>query len=442
MQLLFSMLDDLKASCAEGKEYSSFSSLVRGIDIRTNIILKALDFDPSDRPHAILFNKGEEERLAEAKRVNQQMEENPAIALPQVITAYCRSIGNLVREELLAFATDFQAGPTFRFTISFSSFASVWASDKQETENQRIQKKLQQMANAGYRFGNSKRKEHIILDCDENRLLLENFCKEHFGAEPWEIHSHHGVIRKLDMSIKYTDFTPAAPDKKQEEPDTGLMTADEAIQLAKLVSDVKFALSSYQMMKDSGSGNLPLGCVQSYVYHMEQITRVHASIWEKKEKEYQDSRKKNQEIRDLQESVGSRAVTVLQDKIHNMLSDGVSCLNALANKLGFYADSLTLGDYGLIRFVFSPNSMLFHPLDIQLDGIMLERDSCFYVKDTDENRKKILQTVQQYVPHAELESYGVHLYQGMYHLRDLSFCTQDSSDFCGILEIPIPNEDT
>lgn len=335
MKNLTTLVNQLQNFCVAGTDLRQVESIVQAIDICGKSILSALGFAPSVVSHVALFQKQADERLNDVQEVISSVGNAPESAIPYVINAYCASIRKTVGRDLLAFATDFSAGLNLRFRVSFSSFANSFSSTHQDTEKRRIQIRLQEMRDEGYVLELSKRKKHVLTDCDKNRNLLRSYCLKTFGVEPLEIRTHRNSIRDLDMVVHYDKYIPTPKIPEEPPASSQILTADNAIRLSKAISDVKFATASYPMMEEAGDGNLLLSCLQEQVYEIECITGIHGNIWEEREKEIMDVRRKNQQIRAVEEKLQRVATDELAPRIRDIIREAKEKMEDLACQMGF-----------------------------------------------------------------------------------------------------------
>lgn len=435
MQILMDLVEQLQDFCSEGTDLHQFDSIVQRIDARTRIILNTLQFDPSAVPHIELFPKSEDERLKSIQEVKSLTHSFPEAALPYLVNAYCRSIHGIVKNDLLAFATDFSAGITFRFNVSFSSFALNFSSLHQETELKRIQARLDVMRNDGYVIEQDKREKYILKDCDTNRNLLRAYCLKIFGSEPCRISAHGGFIDKLSMVMQYEKYIPVLEKPDEPQVKSTHLTADNVIRLKKAILDVKFALSTYATMSECGNGNLLLSCLRGHIYEIENVTGVHSDIWDERENEVVEIRKKNMQIRTIEEEMQSTSIEILVPKMRSLIEKMSDNMDKLACKMGLYLDKFVLQEYGQISIKLLPDCMICGPSEITLDGKVMEDAGEFCVYSTKENLEKILKTVQTVAPSAEIESYEVKPYHGYECLQRIHIKTSDSLDMLRILQM-------
>lgn len=439
MQILMNIFDEIEKLCVEGTNLKKFDFPVHMLDIRGKIILQALSYDPKVVPHIPLFNKMEDERLKEILQIAAAATESPEAATPYVINAYCRSIGEDVSRDLLAFATDFSASRTLKFRIAFSSFALSFSSMHQDSEKKRVQARLQAMEEEGFVIGKSKRKEHVLMDCDENRRLLRNYCREKFGTEPWEILSHDGYLRDITVVMQYDRYLPVFREKEQATASNQL-TADDVIRLKKAIADARNAMATYYELSKIGDGNIVLACLYGELYEIESITNVRADIWEEQEKEVADTRAKNQRIRSIEDEIQRDVMPRVVPHLRDWIGQVTNNTENFAKKMGLWLDQLILLEHNCIDLIFSNNNLQCEEPEIRLDGKMADRGCEFYVFNTPENVKTILDTVQSILPSAELESYEVKQYQDFQYIRKLHIRTGDPSDMMRILQMKIADE--
>lgn len=301
MQITYDLLKNMAQMLDKETDKSAYTELVTALDARTKLLLESLGYDP-EHERIPLFKQTDEERLAAAKKDDMEMLACPIIGLPYAVTAISDAINKDVRQDLLAFATDFEYKGLLSFRISFRVFGpNMLASSLNQVSGEKEgMAKLEELADQGYVFEKEKGYNgYALLDYPKNRELVTAYCKERFGAEWIEISTVKDKIDEVFVRMDPSSYKFPAQAPAVEDENLSTITPDEMVRLKKAVSNYQFALSGYKQMSNNGSGNVVLCVISSYMYEIEQIIEVHASIWEMKEMEYSKSRAINGEIHNI-----------------------------------------------------------------------------------------------------------------------------------------------
>ena len=441
-QEIFVILHYLERLSAEEKNLAAYEYPVRMLDNRCQVLLRTLNFNPAALSHIPLFEKQEDERLRDIREIAELSKKNPEAAIPYAITAYCESISKRVDEDLLAFATDYKAAYNLQFRISFSSFAASFSSTERASEQKRIDKRLQEMEEAGFVIKPSRRKDHTLVDCDVNRRLLQEYCEETFGRGPFEICTYKGIIQELCMSVQYDEYTPALKKEKPDVIPSKTLTADGVICLKKEISDARSALASYDAMNRIGSGNTVLACLRGCVKQIETVTGIHCSIWQEVETEVAETRSKNQQIRAIEKTIQESVTPKLIPHMREIFAKAEKNLVLLVESMGLYLHDFHLLQYGHMNIVLSRSCTVFRKPKIKLDGYSEDRGCDFYVFNTMKNMNTIMETVKSILPSASLDSYEAKTYAGAQYISEIHILTSDSMDFLRLLQMePVGDEE-
>ena len=443
LQEILVLLNWLEQVGVVGASSSVLEYPVRMLDNHCQILLRTLAFDPSDTPHFSLFKKGEDERLRDIQGIAELSKKNPEAAVPYAIIAYCESISKRIAEDLLAFATDFKAARNLQFRISFSSFAASFSSTERDSEQKRIEKRLQEMEKAGFVIKPSRRKEHTLVDCDANRRFLREYCEKTFGREPFEICTYKGTIQELRMSVQYDEYAPALKKEKPDVVPSKTLSADGVICLKKEISNARSALASYDAMNRIGSGNTVLACLRGCVKQIETVTSIHSTIWQEIETEVAETRSKNQQIRAIEKTIQESVTPKLIPQVREIFAKAEKNLESLVESMGFYLHDFHLLQYGHMDIVLSRSCTVFREPKIKLDGYSEDRDCDFYVFNTMKNMNTIMEAVKSIIPSASLDSYKAKTYAGAQYISEIHILTSDPMDFLRMLQMePVSDKET
>ena len=416
---------------------SAYTELVTALDARTKLLLESLGYDP-EHERIPLFKQTDEERLAAAKKDDMEMLACPIIGLPYAVTAISDAINKDVRQDLLAFATDFEYKGLLSFRISFRVFGpNMLASSLNQVSGEKEgMAKLEELADQGYVFEKEKGYNgYALLDYPKNRELVTAYCKERFGAEWIEISTVKDKIDEVFVRMDPSSYKFPAQAPAVEDENLSTITPDEMVRLKKAVSNYQFALSGYKQMSNNGSGNVVLCVISSYMYEIEQIIEVHASIWEMKEMEYSKSRAINGEIHNIREGIKTNAMKAFQVSGRDFYRLAEKCLSIHVKPLGLYLDEFKLMEHELIQMTLSHSSTLFRQVSFILDGQKDPYDDrAFYAYDSQKNIDTINRHLQEVMPGCEVDSFEVNIRNGARVLWRVTISCRRPSDLKSLIE--------
>lgn len=437
MQIIYDLLKNMAQMLDKETDKSAYAELVTALDTRTKLLLESLGYDP-EHERIPLFKQTDEERLAAAKKDDMEMLACPIIGLPYAVTAISDAISKDVRQDLLAFATDFEYKGLLSFRISFRGFGPhmLASSLNQVSGEEEGMAKLEEMADQGYVFKKEKNYNgYALLDFAKNRELVTAYCKEHFGAEWIEISTVKDKIDELLVRMDPSSYKSPAQAPAVEDENLSTITPDEMVRLKKAVSNYQFALPGYKQMSNNGSGNVVLCVISSYMYEIEQITEVHASIWEMKEMEYSKSRAINGEIHNIREGIKTNAMKAFQVSGRDFYRLAEKCLSIHVKPLGLYLDEFKLMEHELIQMTLSHSSTLFRQVSFILDGQKDPYDDrVFYAYDSQKNIDTINRHLQEVMPGCEIDKFEVNIRNGVRILWSVTISCRRPSDLKSLIE--------
>lgn len=432
MDLIIKILDSLSEKLNGETKKADYADAIISLDARTKLMLDTLGYNPKDGIIP-LFRETDEVRLNTAKQDAANMEANPIMALPYAVAALSDSIGDQVRNDLLAFATDFELSGCLSFRVSFANFGPhMLRSSYNEVSGQKAgEVQLEKMLGQGFIVQNKeRRREGIALaDCDINRKLLAAYCEEHFGDKTPEMRTGYGEILDLQVRVDPRDCKFNQKPENPAIPPANTLTPDELPRVKKAINDYKFALGSYQAMASIGSGNTTLGVMASYMYEIEQIFGLHGAIWEQKEAQHAKSRAINQEIRAVGEGMYVRAVEIFQEQARELFGTATKKLETLVEPLGLYPLGFKLLNYGTFEFNLVPS-----PFALYGKEILLKHDTdpadCkeFYPCDNEENIDTILDHIHDIMSGCELERMEVAFREGRKSIKSVIMRSNKAND--------------
>lgn len=437
MQIIYDLLKNMAQMLDKETDKSAYAELVTALDTRTKLLLESLGYDP-EHERIPLFKQTDEERLAAAKKDDMEMLACPIIGLPYAVTAISDAISKDVRQDLLAFATDFEYKGLLSFRISFRGFGPhmLASSLNQVSGEKEGMAKLEELADQGYVFEKEKGYNgYALLDYPKNRELVTAYCKERFGAEWIEISTVKDKIDEVFVRMDPSSYKFPAQAPAVEDENLSTITPDEMVRLKKAVSNYQFALPGYKQMSDNGSGNVVLCVISSYMYEIEQITEVHASIWEMKEMEYSKSRAINGEIHNIREGIKTNAMKAFQVSGRDFYRLAEKCLSIHVKPLGLYLDEFKLMEHELIQMTLSHSSTLFRQVSFILDGQKDPYDDrAFYAYDSQKNIDTINRHLQEVMPGCEVDSFEVNIRNGARVLWRVTISCRRPSDLKSLIE--------
>ena len=437
MQITYDLLKNMAQMLDKETDKSAYTELVTALDARTKLLLESLGYDP-EHERIPLFKQTDEERLAAAKKDDMEMLACPIIGLPYAVTAISDAISKDVRQDLLAFATDFEYKGLLSFRISFRVFGpNMLASSLNQVSGEKEgMAKLEELADQGYVFEKEKGYNgYALLDYPKNRELVTAYCKERFGAEWIEISTVKDKIDEVFVRMDPSSYKFPAQAPAVEDENLSTITPDEMVRLKKAVSNYQFALSGYKQMSNNGSGNVVLCVISSYMYEIEQIIEVHASIWEMKEMEYSKSRAINGEIHNIREGIKTNAMKAFQVSGRDFYRLAEKCLSIHVKPLGLYLDEFKLMEHELIQMTLSHSSTLFRQVSFILDGQKDPYDDrAFYAYDSQKNIDTINRHLQEVMPGCEVDSFEVNIRNGARVLWRVTISCRRPSDLKSLIE--------
>ena len=437
MQITYDLLKNMAQMLDKETDKSAYTELVTALDARTKLLLESLGYDP-EHERIPLFKQTDEERLAAAKKDDMEMLACPIIGLPYAVTAISDAINKDVRQDLLAFATDFEYKGLLSFRISFRVFGpNMLASSLNQVSGEKEgMAKLEELADQGYVFEKEKGYNgYALLDYPKNRELVTAYCKERFGAEWIEISTVKDKIDEVFVRMDPSSYKFPAQAPAVEDENLSTITPDEMVRLKKAVSNYQFALSGYKQMSNNGSGNVVLCVISSYMYEIEQIIEVHASIWEMKEMEYSKSRAINGEIHNIREGIKTNAMKAFQVSGRDFYRLAEKCLSIHVKPLGLYLDEFKLIGHELIQMTLAHSSMLVRHTSFILDGQKDPYDDrAFYAYDSQKNIDTINRHLQEVMPGCEVDSFEVNIRNGARVLWRVTISCRRPSDLKSLIE--------
>lgn len=439
MKVMIELLNELYDFAVTGTPYEAMRSKVEDIDLRCRAILEHCKFDPAKVKTTQLFTLSDEQRNSDAKALADRVKNDPESAVGEVVKVYCDTIQRLVRDDLLAFATDFEAGSRLKFKISFHSFAINFFSTKPDSTAEKIRAKLLEFQEQGIQIGH-RRNHHIFVDCERNREFLVEYCKKTFGTEPWEIHTHQGEVWTVVVSMDYAKLLPT-PEVEQPEPEGDALTGDEAASMLQAVKQAKSTLSSYHMMAEAGSGDLLLSVFRGYICDIEKLSHIHCALFQESEARHKAARTMNQETWRIGENIGYTAAVELQPKLGRLLSELESHLSAVVTKDTYFVSKFTLCDNNVGFISLLPNAMVYKEPETELEGEYDKNNAMFYVANTEANLNRIIAHLSVYLPSLSLISYEVRPRNGKFTIHGLEFSFGNPSELGNLKTVPIPSMD-
>lgn len=439
MDLIIKMLDNLSEKLNGETNKADYADAITSLDARTKLMLDTLGYDP-EKGIIPLFRETDEARLRTAKQDAANMEANPITALPYAVAALSDSIGDQVRNDLLAFATDFEYAGCLSFRISLMSFGPhMLRSTYNEVSGQEAgEAQLKKMLTQGYVVQDKKRSREgmALVDCEANRKLLAAYCAEHFGDKIPEMRTGYGEILDLQVRIDPADCKFNQKPKEPSPLPADTLTPDELPRVKKAISDYKFALASHQAMANAGSGNTTLAVMSSYMYELEQIFGVHGVIWEQKEAQHAKSRTINQEIRAVGEGMYARAVEIFREQARELFGTATRKLEALTEPLGLYPLDFKLLNYGAFEFRLVPSPFALYDKEILLKNDADPNDCReFYPCDSEENVDIILDHIHDIMSSCELERMEVGFREGRRSIKSAIMRSNKASDLKRLFDL-------
>lgn len=401
-------LDDM---LAEGVEKAALADPILALDAQMDNLLTALGYDPSKNKKVDLFRETDKTRLAMAKQDAVDMVANPVIAIPYAVAAMVDTIQERVRNELLAFATDFVfTGSLLRFRISFASFGPNMLQTS-DTHVSGLEEGKKQMEKLKIRYiveKKAKGEGYLLPGNQRNILLLKKYCQK-FGCKEPSFYIARGMIRNVEVSFACENFElPAKRPEPKPESKSPVITPDELAKLKKTLANIKFALGSHKSMAEIGSENILLSVLESYAYELEQTTGAHGCIWTRKEAEHTGPRAINREIRAVQWQMYSGAVDIIRKQGRKLYAAAYDKLQELTKPMGLYPLEFKFLPWGSIQIELVRSEFILPEDDIILEWDTESKDpDYFQPSDSQKNIELILEQMHTALPSCELQKFDV-----------------------------------
>ena len=327
MQILMEIVNALQNVCAPGVSKKEIANLILVLDLRGQKVLRTFGFDSK------AF-------YSEKMKNNPDSVPSSQPLLFQAIDAYCESISNEVRRDLLAVASDFSAKKSFYFKISFSDFANNLTIGCGKEEAAQTKARIQEMEKEGYVIQKDI-SSFRLLDCDANRIRISKYCEKTFGSKPQHIISTRDFIDEIEMCLEYTRYKPSLvipsmtqlPADSCSDTQTDFFTDEEIRRLRELTSSIKSILTDYVREVMYKRGPLALSNLYTYLYELEVLTGTHISIWKEWEKElnaYKERQKTLVAEKKIQEAEISKFASEMRlfiNDVEDLFGDEIYDLN-------------------------------------------------------------------------------------------------------------------
>lgn len=439
MEDMLKTLAELDNMLTEGVEKAVLAAPILALDAQMDGLLTALGYDPSKNKKVALFRETDKTRLAMAKQDAADMEEYPIIAIPYAVAAMVDTIQERVRNELLAFATDFVfTGSRLRFRISFASFGPnmLQTSDNHVSGLGEGKKQMEKLKTRYVVEKKAKGEGYLLPGNQRNILLLKKYCQK-FGCNEPSFYIVRGMIRNVEASCACENFVlPAERPKPKPESKSPVITPDELAKLKKTLTNIKFALGSYKSMAEIGSGNILLSVLEGYVYELEQTTGAHGHIWTRKEAEHAGPRAINREIRDVQWQMYGGAVDIVRKQGRKLYAAAYDKLQELTKPLGLFPLEFKFLPYGGIQIELVRSEFILPQDDIILEWDTESKDpDYFQPSDSQKNIELILEQMHMALPSCELQKFDVGYDGEVRTLRTLCLLVRNPGDLKRLMAI-------
>lgn len=439
MEDVLKTLTELDDMLAKGVEKAVLAVPVLALDAQMDGLLTALGYDPGKNEKVALFRETDKTRLAMAKQDAVDIEANPIIAIPYAVAAMVDTVQERVRNELLAFATDFVfTGSLLRFRISFASFGPnmLQTSDTHVSGLEEGKKRMEKLKTRYMVEKKAKGEGYLLPGNPRNILLLKKYCQK-FGCKEPSFYIVRGMIRNVEVGCACENFElPAVRPEPKPENKSPVITPDELVKLKKTLENIKFALASHKSMAETGSGNILLSVLESHVYEFEQTTGAHGRIWIRKEAEHAGPRAINREIRDVQWQMYSGAVDIVRKQGRKLYAAAYDKLQELTKPLGLYPLKFEFLPWGSIQIELVRSEFI-----LPEDDIILEWETgskapdYFQPSDSQKNIELILEQMRTALPSCEVQKFDVGYDGEARTLRSLCLLVRNPGDLKRLMAI-------
>lgn len=241
--------------------------------------------------------------------------------LPDGLAAIAESIDAKVRHDLLAEARDFRFADELSFYISFdASRLAVRSADE-----------IKAFKEQGYTVEKSKMAQrYSVVDCDQNRRMLTDYCKKQFGAYGVRITAFNGDIEGIEITSDL-DSCPCINQMGVEKPAPETISAEEQKVIEWAVKECREHIRAFRKDPAKKTNEAWISNFAFYVQEIEHLTGIHGQIWEGGNASFLRIR---QAELDAEAEYKMRACQVLQEQGCDLLNKARLGLAALLCPLG------------------------------------------------------------------------------------------------------------
>lgn len=326
MEKAYTILADLRRQAHEGVKRESLRDAVMALDAEVLRALKPLGYDAWLAKGTRNTTAAAKIRKADIEGKHKDAYNNPVAMLPDGLAAIAESIDTQVRHDLLAQARDFRFGDNLSFCISFAaSRLGIPALAVRNTDE------IETFKEQGYTVEKSKvTQRYSVVDCDQNRRMLTDYCKKQFGAYGVRIMAFNGDIEGIDITSELDDC-PYIDPMGIEKPVSETISAEEQKGIEWAVKKCREHIRAFRKDPAKETSETWIFNFAFYVQEIERLIGVHGRIWEDGNAGFLRIR---QAELDAEAEYKMRAYQVLQEQGYDLLNKARQGLAALLCPLG------------------------------------------------------------------------------------------------------------
>lgn len=422
----------------EIKKANYISALQEGEKAIRNILdSRGYDYNKTERIN--LFRVSDDVRLSEAKAKMEKMKENPAVSISEYVQSLNRIFDNFLEMYNFGWCRELQVNESGTVHIQLcchlhaKSFDSNPASSKINFKMQ-----IDRLKSVGFEMGKDQFGDTCFIDNGHNMDLMKKFWSER-GARGIQMSTRGGAIHELEFYVSNADMEKFDIDSEKVQLFVSdELNDDETMKIKKLISEIESTISFNEPTMIHTCGSI----VESYFSEISEIIGYDGEIRKAVTDRHVSTRKINQEIRDIEESIGEMfpakmakdVVKEIYTKLYRMTVNkiGFSCHDFHIDKYGYVNVKLSFcaGHHFFIGQVMSDEDTKNTFTTI---GDCRDNDNLFIVDDSD-NKKKILQILRGYIPSLDIRDINVNERNGEFVIRSMNVFIRNAVDLINLPE--------
>lgn len=308
-------------------------------------LLKISGYDYNALDNVSLFKKSDEERLEEARTRLESAD--PRTALSDGVKYWCQRFKQAVKDKIYVSEMYLNDHGFFVSANLYLDKDFVMDGNPSGVEERYVER-INKMTEEGYILKPCRHASgHYYEDCDTNRNLLCSYLKE-FGAKSISFESAFGSLQKLTFYINPSKLVSANLPELYEDKDDEYASETLRDWEIKLVQKYMAEMKDAMSCATNGiiSDNLGCAIVESTFFDISKVLHYKGEIYKTVTERHARSRKINQEIRDIEKSIGMRAdpaefvdtISEIEENLQKKVYLNTS----------FYLDNIRISEYGVV----------------------------------------------------------------------------------------------